>query len=414
MPRSSVPHSTLPADGRYVLLVASRLADTLYGPRHLYRVRLTPDQPDFQLAVLPPAFHRPDGLTVPKAGNTNLEVFAWRRDGFVGDINLSIEGLPVGVTAVPQTLGGPLRHGFLVLSAADSAAPWTGSITVKGTATIKGQVVVREARIGAVVWPVPPQQGIPNLGRLDRSLALAVRDKGPMTLTATPDKTTAVQGTNVTVALKLVRHRDDLKAPIQITTIQPNQPTPLPFLPPSLTINNGQPVNLAPDKNEGTVTIAVNATTPPGTYTFVLFAQTTIPFNKDPKNPQKQPATIIEPSSAVTLTVLPKAVATVSLANANVAVKAGATGEVIVKVQRLHDFAGELKVQVVLPPNTQGLQIADAVIPAGQDEVKLSVMVAATATPGNLPNLIVRTTGMYNGTIAITQDAPPLTINVTK
>jgi hypothetical protein len=405
----------VPADGRYALLVASRLADTLYGPRHFYRVRLTPDLPDFQVAVLPPAFHRPDGVTVPKAGHTNLEVFAWRRDGFVGDITLTVEGLPAGVTAVPQTLGGPLRHSFLVISAADNAAPWTGPITVKATATIKGQVQVREARIGAVVWPVPPQQGIPNLGRLDRSLALAVRDKAPMTLTATPDKITTAQGTNVNVALKLTRHRDDLKAPITIAALLPNQQQPpLTFLPPSLTINNGQPLNLAPDKNDGSVTVAVNATTPPGTYTLVLFAQTTIPYNKDPKNPQKQPAILLEPSSAITLTVLPKAIANVSLANATVAVKAGTTGEVVVKVQRMHNFAGELKVQVVLPPNTADVQIPEAVIPAGQDEVKLQVTVPAAANPGNRPNLIVRTTGMYNGTVSISQDAPPLTINVTK
>src|SRR5438552_3859903 len=42
-----------PADGRYDLLVSSREAPSLAGPRHLYRVRITAEQPDFRLVVMP-------------------------------------------------------------------------------------------------------------------------------------------------------------------------------------------------------------------------------------------------------------------------------------------------------------------------------------------------------------------------
>ncbi len=97
---------TVPADGKYLLLVASRLADATSGPRHYYRVRITPDQPDFRLVAVPYSHSRQDALTLHRGGESALTVFAYRRDGFNGDIQLSVEGLPYGVTCVPQTLGG--------------------------------------------------------------------------------------------------------------------------------------------------------------------------------------------------------------------------------------------------------------------------------------------------------------------
>src|SRR5262249_35488268 len=67
---------TAPADGKYLLLVASRWGDTLAGPRHFYRVRITPDHPDFQLVVMPQANTRPDAPTLYQGGNQAINVFA--------------------------------------------------------------------------------------------------------------------------------------------------------------------------------------------------------------------------------------------------------------------------------------------------------------------------------------------------
>ncbi len=166
---------TVPADGKYQLLVSSRLADTVAGPRHFYRVRITPPRPDFHLVALPPDDHRPAGMTVLAGGQQAFTILAVRQDGFVGDIALTAEGLPPGVTAAPQTVGGDLRETRFAVSAAPSAAAWTGEIKVVGTAVIEGKKVVREARSGSVVWPVPPNQNIPTISRADHSLMLAVR-----------------------------------------------------------------------------------------------------------------------------------------------------------------------------------------------------------------------------------------------
>ena len=148
----------VPADGRYLLLVGSRWADTLAGPRHLYRVRISQDQPDFKLVVMAAANARPDGVNLSQGGHQALTVFALRKDGFTGDIALSVEGLPPDVSCPPQILGGSLRQTTLAIAADDDAAPWTGPIKVKGTAMIHGHKLIREARPAGVVWPLVQQQ----------------------------------------------------------------------------------------------------------------------------------------------------------------------------------------------------------------------------------------------------------------
>ena len=42
-----------PADGRYQLSVTSRGSAFQVGPRHVYRVRIGPERPDFRLVVMP-------------------------------------------------------------------------------------------------------------------------------------------------------------------------------------------------------------------------------------------------------------------------------------------------------------------------------------------------------------------------
>src|SRR5262249_862317 len=142
----------VPADGKYQLLVASRDADMRAGPRHYYRVRITPERPDFRLIVLPPDSRRPDGCCLRQAGYEHYTVPVWRQDGFVGPITLAVEGLPSGVTCPSQVVSGNLRQTALVLSAAPDAPPWSGEIRVKGTAQINGQAVVREARPASITW----------------------------------------------------------------------------------------------------------------------------------------------------------------------------------------------------------------------------------------------------------------------
>jgi hypothetical protein len=399
---------TVPADGKYQLMVASRHGDVLAGPRHLYRLHIAPAQPDFRLVVMAADEHRPDGALLYQSGCQELSVLAWRLDGFTGDITLAVEGLPPGVTCTPQTLAAGLRHANIVMTADANVVAWTGEIKIKGTATIKGQPVTREARAGSITWPVQPQQNIAAVSRLDRGMFLAVRDKAPYSLTATIDKATLSQGDKATIAVKLARHWPDFKTPLQVQAQVVD-------LPPNnvITFNNNQPLNMAPGKDDGTMAVDVKTNCPPGVYNVVLRTSAQIPYNKDPKAGQKPPTNVVLPSTPVKLTVLPKNVGTLSLPGGNPTIKIGAQADVVIKVTRLFDYGGEFKVQFVLPANAKGLTAADVTIPAGSDEAKLVVKAAADAMPGNRADLIVRATAMLGTNMPVVQETK-LTVNVVK
>jgi len=389
-----------PADGKYHLLVSSRLADTVAGPRHFYRVRITPPQPDFHLVALATGVHRPSGTTVLAGGQQALTIFALRQDSFAGAIHLRVEGLPPGVTASPQTIGNNLRETSLVLSAANGAAVWTGPLKVFGTARIGGKEVVREARSGSLVWPIPPGQNVLPPCRVDRGILLAVRPGAPYSLAVTLDKPALVQGQQGMLKVKLTRISPDSKTPLTV------QPSPA-ELPPGLSINT---ITIAPNATEGTLPINVSPNVPPGAYNIVLRTETQMPYSKDATAKQKPNTLVVLPSTPVTLTILPKALATLALSTPNVTVKTGKEAEVMVRVNRLYDYNGEFKVQVVLPPGAQGVQIGETIIPAGKDEAKL--VVKAGAMPVNLPNLIVRATALYQG--HATTHEVKLNVNVVK
>jgi hypothetical protein len=396
----------VPADGRYLLLVGSRLADAQAGPRHYYRVRLGPESPDFYLGVTPGADQRPAGATVLQGGQQEFTVFATRRDGFTGEIRLTVEGLPPGVTCPAQTIGPGVRQTELVVSATAGAAPTVAEVRVKGTATIRGRTVEHEARPAGVVWPSPqPTQVQPLLTRLDRGLVLAVRPGAPYAVRAELANPAVVQGDKTDLKIKLTRCWPDFKTPLAVRA----RPADLPA---GLTLNNNQPVNVAPDKAEATLPVAVGAAVVPGRYNLVLRTSSAIPYNKDPAAKQKQPTNVVLPSGPVTLTVLPNAVATLALATVPPA-KSGAQSEVVLRVTRLFDYTGELKVQVVVPAAAKGISADVVTIPAGQNEAKLVLRVAPDAAPGNRPDLVVRATAVLHGNVPIVQEAK-FNLNVVK
>ena len=85
---------TAPATGTYYI----RLTDSrgTGGPHHAYRLTVAPPAPDYELFV------SPANPNVPRGGRVPVTVFAWRRDGFNGPIDVAFAGLPDGVTATTR------------------------------------------------------------------------------------------------------------------------------------------------------------------------------------------------------------------------------------------------------------------------------------------------------------------------
>jgi hypothetical protein len=284
-----------PTDATYYLKVSSRAAFTDAGPRHRYVVRIGPDEPDFHVIAMPPSTTSPDSAVLGAFGSYAFNVLVWRLGGFTGDITLSGEALPPGLSMRPQVISNGQKQAVMVVSADEAAPTFTGAIKVIGRAVIDGQKVEREVRAANIVWPVP-QANLLTITRLDRELVLAVRDKAPYSFAATVDTVSVMQGEKISIPLKLQTHWPEFKGNVQITAAG---------LPPGL---NLPPMNLAAGKEATAVFDSKGgAALPPGNYTIVLRGQTQPPNPKGaPPGMKGAPANYVQVTPPIALTVMAK------------------------------------------------------------------------------------------------------------
>ena len=78
---------------------ASRTAAGTAAPQYLYRLAVRPPRPDFSLTV------SPVNPRVAAGGTVALAVTAQRRDGFDGEISLSLPQPPPGATRGNHRVG---------------------------------------------------------------------------------------------------------------------------------------------------------------------------------------------------------------------------------------------------------------------------------------------------------------------
>ena len=129
--------TTLPAAGVYYLY----LGDTQRkgGPEYAYRLRLAAPQPDFDLRVTPSAVNAGPGMTVP------ITVHALRKDGFTGEIALSLKDAPRGFTLAGGLLPAGQDEVRLTLTLPLQLPGEPVALSVEGRALIDGREVVRPA-----------------------------------------------------------------------------------------------------------------------------------------------------------------------------------------------------------------------------------------------------------------------------
>jgi len=140
----------VPADGTYRVCVRDRYFESRGAPNLVYRLSIRQEQPDFRLvsvASYPSAQANaalPGDINLRRGDNLSVDVLAHRLDGFDGVIDISVEGLPPGVTASPASIGPGDTAATLVFTSTEQAQPWTGAIRIIGKARIEDPAKVRE------------------------------------------------------------------------------------------------------------------------------------------------------------------------------------------------------------------------------------------------------------------------------
>jgi hypothetical protein len=152
----------IPEDGTYQLQIRDLFGGTRRDARNIYRLIIRQAQPDFTLvawalhmnlrngdrnAVSKP-FALRGGTTIP------IEVVAVRRDGFDGDIQLNLDGLPEGVTATGLKIPAGKTRGIVLVSASAAAPRGLTRSRFAGSATIAETQVTRRCHFATMAWPV--------------------------------------------------------------------------------------------------------------------------------------------------------------------------------------------------------------------------------------------------------------------
>lgn len=203
------------ADGTYRLQVRDLFGGTRDEPSNIYRLIVREAQPDFSLAAWAvhmtlrngdrAAYSKPMALRA--GGAMVMEVAVFRRDGFDGEIELAMTGLPAGVSASGLKVPAGKTVGHIVISADATAKPGFSMASMSGTATIDGKTITHPCHLASMAWPVKDaKQEIPE-PRLVANMPVSVStsELAPLTITASEEKVwQATEGETLKIPLKPV------------------------------------------------------------------------------------------------------------------------------------------------------------------------------------------------------------------
>jgi hypothetical protein len=200
-------------DGTYRAQVRDLFNRTSAQPGSFYRLAVRKETPGFSLAVLhslPPTKKEREvapWTTVLRRGETlPLRVLAQRRDGFNGEIALSVANCPPEVTASPTKIESGKNSALLFLTAQANATNWGGLIKVFGKGKHGSNELTQAAIEGAHLWRVEDYN----------TEAVATRTSPDVVLGTTPETAPVIIAVTATNALEAVAGTK-LQIPVVIT-----------------------------------------------------------------------------------------------------------------------------------------------------------------------------------------------------
>lgn len=217
-------------DGLHCLQLTDLFGGTRSDPRNVYRLVIRKAAPDFALVAwgLHMELRNGDRNAVSKplalrgGATMALEVVAIRRDGFDGDIELAMEGLPEGVTARGLKIPAGQSRGLMLVTASENAPRAIASATFAGRATIDGVAVTRPCRLASMAFPIPDAWNEIPSPRLMADVPVSVSGFEFAPITVAPkakEVLTVTAGEKLTVPLAHTRRSEFSGATMQMRTM---------------------------------------------------------------------------------------------------------------------------------------------------------------------------------------------------
>ena len=279
---------TVPADGKYRLLVRDLFGSAQGDPRLFYALSIRAPKPDFRLVAFPVETSPADGklsqvnCILRRGGSDRLRVIAYRREGFDEPIRVEAEGLPAGLTARAALIGPGDTAADFILRAAPDAPSFAGSVKIVGRSGDR----TRPVRSAEVLWNVADMQKEPVMTRMTESVGVAIDEHfvAPLALQAgTGDVLRMVRGGKLKLPVKLLKQADakDLdKAQVKVVTGGlPGKGNEKPIAAKELTLTLAKP--------DGELELDVTEKAPLGTLTFHLTGDVDILYVRNPERVKK-------------------------------------------------------------------------------------------------------------------------------
>ena len=314
---------TAPADGDYAIYIHDHLRKG--GPDYAYRIEVTPIAPKLTLSIANERIFFGTGnivVAVPKGNRQAILVNATRAD-FGGILKLLTENLPPGVSMDVDPLAANQGTTPVLFTAAADVAPAGALVSLRGElADGKTQAPSNFAGISELS---NGQNNQPFWQRTVDKLALAVTEEAPYSIEVVEPKVPLVRGGSM--GLKVVaKRKEGFKAAIALT---------VPFVPPGVGASGG--VSIPEGQNEAAIPLNANGGAELKSWRIVVDGSSTGPTG---------PLMVSTPLAKLTI-----AAPYVALTYQNAAVEQGAETDMVVKVQKAVDFAGDATVTLIGLPN---------------------------------------------------------------
>ncbi len=256
-----------------------------FGTDNPFRLIVRAPQPGFDLLMSlpsPPDSNKKSkkvargGIGIRRGQVGRIEVYALRRDGFDGSIELKLEGFPDGVEIAPSTMASGVSKIELPFRIRSDAPAWSGLVSVVGSARIGESEVRQHAESVSINWTVNDYDKERVFSRVGDALIVgSVEEKVPLVIVPTENKIweTALGG-KIDIPFKLTANAE-IKDKITIQAID------FPGMgkkPPQVQIDKG--------KVEGTLAISFlnnrdGNKFKPGMHRFMLQASTKLGYRRD-------------------------------------------------------------------------------------------------------------------------------------
>ena len=189
------------------------------GPQEPFELNIQAAGTEFDLVAIPSVLPRGKATTVDftsaplwRGGVAALKVFALRKGGFNGAIELATEGLPADVKFLGGLIPQGQNTGYAVFSAEDTAKEWAGEIKIHGQSG-------RPARSATLQFKVANTAKESTLTRLTEDVVLGVvPSEAPVTLECPNAIYESPAAGKLTIPLQVKRLADCIDA-IKLTSL---------------------------------------------------------------------------------------------------------------------------------------------------------------------------------------------------